>query len=357
MKRWIVTTAVSILSISPLAAQESLAARCDHPVVQEFAAEACLAAVQAGVSAQPALGIVIAGGNPTIGTAGGAGLRMGVVPRVSVGLRLNVVAVRLPDLLTDELEGSVRSFTQRYGAPAPAASGDIAIGVFRGFDAAPGIGGVGGLSLLGSVSYLPFSLIEDGFEETDLAYGIGGRLHLLDESFSVPGLSISLMRKKLQTVAFGNVCPGGIVPIAGGPEVEGTEYGGCAGPGDIGEFSFDLVDWSSRLVVSKHLLGLGATLGLGYDRYTSDLGFGFRGDELVPTTNLSPVFRVQDERLESDQWTVFGNLSYTMMVVTLGLEAGWQQGTSPVPGFGDVDSEFNPRKGTWFASIGTRLSL
>src|SRR5690606_19378630 len=117
MKRWILTATASILSVSPLAAQDSLTAYCDHPVVQQFAAEACLAAVQAGVSAQPALGIAIAGGNPTIGTAGGAGLRMGVVPRVSVGLRLNVVAVRLPDLLTNELEGSVRSFTRRYGAP------------------------------------------------------------------------------------------------------------------------------------------------------------------------------------------------------------------------------------------------
>ena len=125
----------------------------------------------------------------------------------------------------------------------------------------------------------------------------------------------------------------------------------------MGEFSFDLTDWSARLVASKRLLGIGATLGVGYDRYESDLGFGFRGEEVITGTQLVPVFRVTEESLDSDRWAVFGNLSYTLLVATLGLEAGWQQGTAPISGFDDLQSDFNPKDGTWFASLGMRLAL
>ena len=45
------------------------------------------------------------------------------------------------------------------------------------------------------------------------------------------------------------------------------------------------------------------------------------------------------------------------LVATLGLEAGWQQGTAPVSGFDDLQSDFNPKDGTWFASLGMRLAL
>jgi hypothetical protein len=287
-------------------------------------------------------------------SAGGAGLRLGVVPRVSAGLRLNVAAIRLPDLLAEQIGGDAGSIATRYGAPAPAAAADISIGLFNGFSAGPGIGGIGGISVLGSATYLPFSLFTDGFEKADLAYGLGARLHILSESFVAPGISLSLMRKELPRLSFGDVCPDGIQPV-GGPTIDDTEYGGCAGSGDVGEFAFDLTDWSARLVVSKHLLGLGATMGLGYDQYESDISFGFRGDQVG--TNLVPVFRVSDQRLESNQWAAFGNLSYTLLVATLGLEAGWQQGTAPISGFQDVQSDFDPRNGTWFASLGARLSL
>lgn len=350
--------ALAVASPGTARAQESLAARCQMDFVENVAqaGEACLSAVQAIVSAQPALGIVIAGGNPTIGSAGNAGMRIGMVPRVSAGIRLNVVGVRLPDLLAEQIDDDAGSAIRRYGVPAPSATGDISIGVFNGFSTAPGVGGIGGVSLLGSVSYLPFSLLTDGFDEADVSYGIGARIHILDESFGTPGVSLSVMRRQLPEVAFGDVCPGGIESV-GGPSIENTQYGGCAGDGDVGEFSFDLTDWSTRLVASKRLLGIGATLGVGYDSYQSDIGFGFRGEEVISGTDLVPVFRVSDEVFESDRWAVFGNLSYTLLVVTLGLEAGWQQGTAPISGFDDLQGDFNPKDGTWFASLGMRLGL
>jgi hypothetical protein len=355
-----VAVGLGLVVVDAATAQESLRAKCDYAVVEQIggteAREACFAAVQAVVSAQPALGIAIAGGNPTSGSSGGGGMRFGVLPRISAGLRLNVVGVKMPDLIADQIGGEVGRFSQQYGAPAPAVGGDVSVGLTNGFSVSPGLGGIGGVSLLGSATYLPFDLLADDFEDLDLAYGIGARLHLLGESFVAPGVSLSMMRRSLQRVSFGDVCAVGIQPVSG-PEIENTEYGGCAGPGDVGEFSFDLTDWSGRLVASKRMIGVGAALGLGYDRYHSELGYGFRGDEPIPGTSLAPVFRVTEEQLDSERWTVFGNLSLSLLVATLGLEGGWQQGSAPITGFDTMGSDFDPRAGVWFGSLGVRLSL
>lgn len=334
----------------PALAQQTLEASCDRPEVQAFGArDTCLAAVQAAVSAQPALGILIAGGNPTIGSAGAAGMRLGVVPRVSAGLRLNVVPVRLPDILAEEIGGQVGEVTRRFGAPAPALTADVAVGLTDGFSIAPGLGGMGGISLLGSATYIPFNLLDgEGFDRSDLAYGLGARLHLLRESFVVPGISISVMRRALPSVSFGEVCPGGTTP--GEPSI-------CPVDGDIGEFSFDLVDWSTRLVASKRLLGIGASAGIGHDRYESDVDLAFRGSQPSLGLQAAPVFSASERGLSSTRWTVFGNLSYTLIIATLGLEAGWQQGSAPITGFRNLGSDFDPRGGTWFGSLGARISL
>ncbi|MEX0912266.1 MAG: hypothetical protein WD737_08780 [Gemmatimonadota bacterium] len=351
---------LTLAGTAPTAAQDSgLAAHCDAPEVEAFAArDACIATAQAVISAQPLLGILIAGGNPTVGSAGESGFRLGLLPRVSAGVRLNVVPVRLPDILAEQIPGEAGDLARRLGIPAPAVVGDLAIGITDGFAAAPGLGGIGGISVLASVSYLPFQLFDaDGFDEADLAYGLGARLHLLEESFFVPGISLSVMRRALPDLAFGDICPGGIEPVAvpgGDPD---HETGACAGEGDAGEFSFDLTDWSGRLVASKHFLGFGATAGAGYDRYESDLGFGFRAPAAEPQTQLTPVFRVTDQSLAATRWTLFGNLSFSFVAATLAAEAGWQQGEPPISSFRELGGNFDPGSGAWYASLGARLSL
>src|SRR5690606_14158367 len=77
-------------AVAPAAGQRSLGDRCDNGVITAAGArDACLAAAQAAVSAQPVVGLLMAGGSPTTGSAVG-GLRLGVVPRVSTGARLNL---------------------------------------------------------------------------------------------------------------------------------------------------------------------------------------------------------------------------------------------------------------------------
>lgn len=359
--RYILPAAILLLALAPpLSAQSPLESTCQQTEVELVGAEeACLATVQAAVSAQPVLGLLLNGGNPTLGSAGETGLSLGVLPRTSVGLRLNFVRVRLPDIITDELGGGIGEITRRFGAPLPAIQADASVALFDGFSLAPGIGGIGGLSALGSVSMLPYKLFgADGFRESsDFAFGYGVRLHLLDESFIAPGVSASIMRRDQDRVSFGDVCSGGTteVPVPGATPPR--TFTGCTSAGDLGEFSFDLESWSTRVVASKHLLGFGLSFGLGHDSYDSEIAYGFRGNEAVPGTEAVPVFRVTDQSLESQRWIVFGGASFSLLVATGGVEVGWQQGDPPIAGFGDLGSHFDPKDGTWFGTVGFRVSL
>ncbi|MQA88885.1 MAG: hypothetical protein GEU90_01440 [Gemmatimonas sp.] len=274
---------------------------------------------------------------------------------MSAGLRLTVVPIELPDILVEQLPSGGEAEWAELGVTVPAVGGEVSIGVFDGLQIAPGMGGIGGLSLLGSASVLPFDVFDtDGFDESDIAFGIGARVNLLEESFYVPGVSLSLMRRSLSEVRFGDICPSGI--ITGGSSGDTLESGTCAGSGDAGEFTFDLTNWSTRLVASKRFLGAGATLGLGRDGYDSTVGFGFRAP---PPAGSGPAvaFRVRDIDVGSSRWTVFGNLSFTFLIASIAAEAGWVQGDSPIGEFSDFQSNFDPGDGSWYGGVGARISL
>jgi len=336
-----------------LAAQESLAARCEATVVSlANAQEECFAAAQAAVSAQPALGILIAGGSPT--AAGSGGLAIGALPGVSLGLRATLIGAKLPDIVTDRLPEDVEAFASRYGLTIPAVSGDLTLDVFDGFAFSPGVGGVGALALLGTSTVIPFRSLSEDFDGSRFAFGVGAQVGLIEESFITPAVAVSVVRRQLSEMSLGSVCASGFI----GVQFDGgnTETGACTTDGDPGEIAFGLTSWSTRAVVSKHLVGFAGSLGVGYDRFASDLDFGFRGPSIAGTSS-APTFRVRNQELEANRWTFFGSASSNYLVTTLSAEAGWQQGDAPIPGFRELDGSFDPREGTWFGVIGLRVAL
>lgn len=376
---WMVLAAVLLPAVA--AAQESgLAGAC--AAVESSARFTCLVVAQAVESAQPQLGILISGGNPTPGTASTGGLHLGVLPRVSVTLRANAVSAHIPDIReihTGPTDG------QSYGElriAAPSLSGTATVGVFPGISIAPTIGGIGAVDLLGSASWLPLrSAGSDDFQPgtADVSYGGGVRVGILRESFLTPGASVSLMYHRLGTVAYGHVCPRGVE----GPETHGDGYtltGGLCDPtgsGDAGEFSFDLTSWSVRAAVSKHLLGLGLAAGVGYDRFASDLGLAVRRSDIGPyctdyntdtgtpisspcTSSLpfAPAFvGVTDVTLTQGRWSGFVDGSFSLLVATVAAEVGWLQGGEALPGYPADISDFDPGSGTLFGSVGLRIAL
>lgn len=352
-------TAVALaLSAAPAPAQGAAAPCADFP--DPSIGATCYTVAQAVESAQPQLGIVLTGGNPTLGTASTGGIRLGLLPRVSATAKANLVFVRLPDILAESAGEAAQTLNDATGIPVPALSGAASVGVFPGISLAPTVGGVGAVDLLGSATWIPLGIFDvEGFSDDtpDFSYGVGARLGLLRESFTMPGISVSLMYHRLGTVSYGDVCD---EPLLGGISQERNGYTVTAGPclnnqGDPGEFAVDLSNWSTRAAVSKRLLGLGLTAGVGYDRFSSDAAFGFRARcPLVGQVNC--YARVSDLEVDNGRWSGFVDGSFSLLVATFAAEIGWLQGDDPIQGF-PSSSDFDPRSGTFFGSLGFRLAL
>lgn len=340
-----VLAGAAVLAAAPLAAQNDIETVCSSGILA-IAAEECAVVAQAVDAAQPQLGILMAGGNPILGTASTGGIRLGLIPRVSVTGRLNVVAARLPDI-TEELNGADQ--VQEFAVPAPAVGANVSVGLTQGFSVAPLIGGFGAIDLLGSVSVLPLSLLDD-FEESAFSWGAGARVGLIRESFVTPGVSLSVMYRNLGEVTFGNVCSGTETPAVDNRSVCSVNDDGE----DFGEIQFGLSNWSTRAAVSKRLLGLGLTAGVGYDRFSTDADFAFRAPS--GANGADQIFRYQDVAVDNDRWSAFLDASFTVLVASLVGEVGWMQGADPIQGFPDT-SDFDAGEGTWFGSLGLRLSL
>lgn len=360
MKRLVLAAALAAFSCTAAAAQDrGISSSCQLSEVPSAAREYCLVVAQAAESAQPQLGILVAGGNPTLGTASTGGLRLGVLPRVSATGKLNFVMVRLPDVLTEGTGRVGRQLNRSIGIPAPALSATASVGVFPGVSLLPMVGGIGSIDLLGSATWLPLRLagvegVGEGASST--AFGGGVRVGLLRESFVAPGVSASIMYRRLGRLEYGDVCETPAQTQGRSTDSGTLEYGSCPAGGDPGEFSFDLSNWSTRVAASKRLLGFGLTGGVGYDRFSSDIGFGFRAPE---GTGASADYfaRVRDEELRSGRWSAFVNGSFTALVATLAVEGGWMQGGEALPGFDATGNPFNAGRGTLFGSVGARLAL
>jgi hypothetical protein len=361
MKRLWITAVALGLAAPPLGGQEGgIGAPCGDPRIPQGARETCATVAQAVESAQPQIGILLAGGNPTLGTASTGGIRLGVLPRVSATAKANLVFIRLPAILAENAGSGARRLNEAVGLPAPALSGTLSVGVYPGISLAPTIGGFGGVDLLASATWLPLeSLGAEGFggEVPELTYGFGARLGILRESFTTPGISVSLMRREMGDLAYGNVCASPTRLAEESQDGYRIEGGACTGGGgDPGEFRVDLTNWSGRAAISKRLLGWGLTAGVGYDRFGSDAGYGLR-TACPPGVGSSCYVRASELELDNDRWSGFVDVSFTLLLASFGVELGWLQGAEPLPAFRDLRSEFDPRSGTFFGSVGFRLAL
>ncbi|HYW09416.1 MAG TPA: hypothetical protein VE913_20815, partial [Longimicrobium sp.] len=104
-------------------------------------------------------------------------------------------------------------------------------------------------------------------------------------------------------------------------------------------------------------LGLGLTAGVGYDRFNTDADLAFRAPS-PPVQGFSgeTVYRLNDVAVGNSRWSAFVNGSFTLLVASLVAEGGWMQGSEPINGFPST-SDFDAGEGTFFGSVGVRLSL
>ncbi|HSG48493.1 MAG TPA: hypothetical protein VLA43_11810 [Longimicrobiales bacterium] len=320
MRRGRPLTAAALLmagAAAPAAAQtRELAQRCTgDPVaaIEIRCQEAALAveALQAGV------GLALVGGNPLPGGASSLGRRFGRTPRVALNARVGLTRFPLPDL------AGATVGDQRVLVPSIHATATV--GVLNGFSPAPTVGGLLSLDLLATVgaAFLPD---DRGLPGTATGWGYGARVGLLRESFTLPGVTVSVTRNHSGTVDF--------VPV---------------GPDGEPRAAVDVTTTSVRGVVGKEFMAVGLLAGAGWDRYSSDGSVTPRATLADPIPDPRPV-----ENVTSDRALFFAGISRTFLVLQLSGEVGWARG------FGEVDPAlpgYDPGAGTLFGTVSLRLTF
>src|SRR5829696_4389422 len=109
----------------------------------------CAAAVDGTRSYHPLVGVLVSGGNPTIGSAGA----LGGLGHASLALRANAVELVLPDLNYNGSNSAVPA-SDKLWASAPSIDG--ALGLYKGIGR-----GLLAVDLLGSAQLLPTDLIDN----------------------------------------------------------------------------------------------------------------------------------------------------------------------------------------------------
>lgn len=314
--------------------------------------ERCIVTVQVAHSAQPALGIAIAGGNPTAGGAGNGDGGLFGLSRLSGSVRLNVTPIHLPDITVEDDRSAP-------GAPPDELTvATIALGASASFGLTGGVGGVGSVDLLASGSYLPFDLIGRELykaSSAQFAWGAGARVGVLRESAAVPGLSVSLMHRRMGGVQIGNVCERDQLQDPVSTDTPPTTL--CRSEGDVSDVTLGITGWSTRGIASKTLGGVGLAAGVGYDRYENEVEISVRGEQIGSgQTGGNRIYHRPGLTVESSRWSGFLDASWAVPFGTMAAEVGWMQGGDAVANF-PAGSAFDPSAGTWFGSLGARIAL
>jgi hypothetical protein len=305
---WAVAAAL-VVAPGRAAAQDELESVC---VQREGQGGECHLAAAAVRLIHPRVGVALWGGNPVPGSASTLGMRLGSVPRFSVSTRVVLVPVELPPLPD-------RSAGDGEGAILFGLSTQATVGM----SPAPTVGGVLSLDGIARLTYsgLPEG---DGFSDGGVwGWSAGLRIGALRESFTLPGVSLTLAYGRSGGVTFGD--PAG-----------GTD----------GSIDGAVSDLSATLAVGKRISALGLTAGVALDRYASDVDFGYRSSPLGPRVEGGAEAR-------TDRWSGFVNASWTLLILHGSAELGWQE--SPTPGGLPADVTVDPVG--WWAGLALRLSI
>jgi hypothetical protein len=297
--RLLMAAGLSLLALRPVAAQTCAGG---PPATTDQASEDARQQAQDVFQyVAPQLGLVIAGGSPTLGQASS----LGGLGHWSVGLRGNALAGTLPRV--DQFQQCYTGRTSRtlptedrmVGLPAV----DAAIGVFKGLPL--GVTNVGGIDVLLSASYVPeisTTSIDVTAPDGSLKIGYGARVGLLQESLLVPGLSVSVLRRDLPSV-----------------NVVGSSQGNSL---EVNNLKVQTTAW--RVVASKSLLLFGLTAGMGRDTYDQSA--------TVTATVNAPPFPAASSSISPSQsltrTNMFAGASMNLLLLKITGEVGKVSGGS-----------------------------
>ena len=243
-------------------------------------AEATARALEGGV------GLLLAGGGSFPVSPSTAGHRMFGSPRLRVDLGTTAVTFRHPDLARPALVGGFDPSRRRV---LGATRLSVGAGILEGFSPLPTVGGIGSLDLVGELRHIAYFGGGEGPDAT-FGWGVGGHLGLLRESFTLPGVTISMTHRRAGTIHY--------------------RPGGIAGAGT--DVALDPRVTSLRGVVGKDLLFLGLSGGVQRDRMHGgqEISLGGIPIQLPASTHQTRT-------------TWFGGVNLTWVVAQLSAEVGW----------------------------------
>lgn len=261
--------------------------------------------------------LLAGGGSEIPGSASTLGTKIGNRPRLSASLRFAAGWVGLPDVFDEGLgtAGDV-SFL------VPVLQLGLAAGLLDGFSPMATVGGVLSLDLFGSAA-LAMPPSSQGFEGNSTGVTVGARVGLVRESFTLPGVSVSVARRVMGATRLGDMELGDPAYIEIRPSVS-----------------------SMRATIGKDLFGIGVLAGVGWDRASSDTVLEVQGPGSVPVRVASP--------LDATRRLYFGSAAMHFVLLQVSLEGGWAEGYDPVPG--GAGSGFDPTGGTPFGGLSLRLT-
>lgn len=191
------------------------------------------------------------------------------------------------------------------------------IGLYEGLQPYPAFGGVFSFDALLGYSWL-FLPEGEGYEGRSDIQSFGLRLGLLRESFSAPGIAITVMRS------------------LGDPII----YSGDAEQ----VVNVDPSTTTLRLAIGKDLFGVGVHAAIGQDRMSSNVRMG------VPTdTDAVLIF---DGEFDTTRTVAQAGASLNFLVVRAQADVGWGFG-----GAGPAHPGLDPDGGSLFGSLSVRLIL
>jgi hypothetical protein len=185
---------------------------------------------------------------------------------------------------------------------------------------------VGSLDLLGSVGVLPHG--GRGLAGSPWTAGLGARLGILRESFTLPGISLSAVLRRTGAVHYG--APDG------------------------GTVALDHVDdLSLRAMIGKRLFAIGTALGVGLDHTSSEATLIASCQGICSLALPAPI----QARLSQTRGSGFVDLTWTSLVLNLVAELGWQRGGTPASVEPPTGDEHLVRRGAPYGSLALRLTI
>lgn len=292
--------------------RDGLAALCLSPAT-------CLDAALAVEAIQGGVGLLASGGSELPGSTSTLGRRFGTTPRVALSARLGMANGAYPTLSDEGLAPETSSWV-------PTFQGAVAVGLFDGFRPAPTVGGLFAVDVMATlgIGLLP---ADDGFDRSVAGFGYGVRVGVIRESFTLPGVTLSAVRRHMGDVEWT------------GPSALGSRRIELAGP----------TVTSLRASVGKDLLALGISGGIGWERVESDGRFS------PPTAPGGTPTLVAFEGFRTDRTLFFGGVTATFLVLQVHGEVGYAAGFEPVEG--RPTDAFDPSAGSVFFSLSGRLLL